>query len=176
MAYRCCDKDFQDKKSLFKHIRSNNWHFLTFSDNAVFDLNYNDTINIIKNQNLIFNSLGILKIRENVGFLALPLHKDTYGNILKTGILGKIEGPTYNLGLINYSFKSNKLIYEISFRPRKVLEKTEISSIVTMRVNIGLLGRIFPSSVLKALPNIIPQKVLSNMASQTHLSTQSLKS
>jgi len=167
MAYKCCDKDFDDKKSFLKHIRSSKWHFLTSSDFIRLDLNYEDCLRIIQNKDLIYNSIGIVRLKENIGFLSLPISREFYGNVLKTGILGKISGPNYNLGLINYTFNSKNLIYEISFRPRKIPDKTEITSVVTMRINIGLSGKIFPSSALKSLQKLLlPEKVLSDLDSQ----------
>ncbi|QIW24468.1 hypothetical protein EWF20_10105 [Sulfolobus sp. S-194] len=162
MVYECCGEKFEVEKEFKKHIRSRYWHRINYSTNAKVLLNRDEVFNIIKNPKLIFGiSNLIIPIDGKKAILYLPFKRIRTGTILKRAIIGDLEGPKLDFDMLEYKFNSDKLIYDISFRLKRLNEdQTEVYILSSMSVNIGILGRILPGEVIKALQNIVTPEIL----------------
>ncbi|BFH72113.1 hypothetical protein SJAV_00570 [Sulfurisphaera javensis] len=163
MVYECCDQKFESEKEFKKHIKSKCWHRISYSITLKVNVNRDELFNIIKNPKLIFGLCNIITPIGDNAILYLPLKKIKYGTTLKRSIIGKIEGPKLNVDMLEYKFISNKLIYDFSFRIKRINEnQSELTILSSMSINIGLLGRLLPSEVIKALKNIVTPQIILN--------------
>ncbi|BFI76954.1 hypothetical protein [Sulfurisphaera ohwakuensis] len=172
MVYECCGEKFEGEREFKKHIRSKYWHRINYSTSTKVLLNRDEVFNIIKNPKLIFGiSNLIIPVDEKRAILYLPFKRIRMGTVLKRVIIGNLDGPKLDFDMLEYKFNSDKLIYEISFRLKRLTEdQTEVYILSSMAVNIGILGRIMPSEVIKALqsivtPQILAEKLVSNIKS-----------
>ncbi|WP_238699132.1 hypothetical protein [Saccharolobus sp. E5-1-F] len=122
----------------------------------------NDSLyNIIRNPNIIFALSNLITPVQDKGILYLPFTRQRSGLIFKRSIVGKLEGPKPDIDLIKYNFTSDNIIYELGFRVKKINEDySELLVLCSMNVNIGLLGRLFPSEVLKTLQKMVTLQII----------------
>ncbi|MCH4816652.1 MAG: hypothetical protein QXY87_13420 [Saccharolobus sp.] len=168
--YKCCDTEFENLNDFKRHIRSRNWHRLNYSDLIRLKMKNETLYNIIRNPNILFALSNLITPIQDMGILYLPFTKQRTGLVLKRSIVGKLEGPKPDIDLIKYKFTSDNIVYELEFRVKKINEEySELLVLCPMNVNIGLLGRLLPSEVLKTLqkmvtPQIVVEKVSKNLS------------
>ncbi|MEM0373088.1 MAG: hypothetical protein QXL96_08670 [Ignisphaera sp.] len=164
MTYQCCDEKFEDEKKFKKHIRSRNWHKVSYSNTFKLNMNRTQLINILRNPKILFGIGNVIVPLGERAILYLPfdkIEKVGLGTIFKRSIVGILEGPRLNFDMIEYRFTSSNLIYDLSFRVKRVNEEqSELLILSTMSINIGLLGRLMPGQVIKALGKIITPQLL----------------
>ncbi len=144
MAYRCCDTDFKRKDEFLGHIRSKGLHFLTSSDNIDLNVNRDIASKIVRNPHLLFTTSGKVSIIRNKGneIRAVVVRNDAGDRIS----FGKVIGPTFDGQFFTYVLKvnGNPAQYRLSFRLATRGDKTSLTILNRMEVDVGILGRSLP--------------------------------
>lgn len=155
--YKCCDRQFEDEKSFKKHISSSYKHFLTSSDTIRLNIPKSYAESIVTDKEKLSRILGLSYFGDYV-ILPLPsneIRKKPLGGILKRSLLMKLEGPTFDAGLINYMLSAKNIKYKLSFRLTGLGESSRLTIITTFEAEIGYLGKLFPGLVIRSLSNLI---------------------
>ncbi|AAK42063.1 hypothetical protein SULI_13695 [Saccharolobus solfataricus] len=175
MAYRCCETTFETERDFKKHIRSKYWHRINHSDSLNLRIRNDVLYNILRNPKLLFGISNVIVPIQDKAIVYLPLSKDKTGLVLKRSIVGKLEGPKLNIDLIEYKFTSDKLIYNFGFKVRKINEEnSQLVILSSMMVNIGILGRLLPSAVIKELQKMVTPQVFVDKYLSKNISSLSI--
>ncbi|AWR97884.1 hypothetical protein DFR86_10275 [Acidianus sulfidivorans JP7] len=153
--YKCCDKEFEDEKSFKKHISSSYTHHLTSSDTIKLDLPLNSIESILLDKEKTCRLLGFVYLGD-YAIIPLKISKinKPLGSILKRSLLVKVNGPSFNSGLIDYEFNSSNIKYKISFRLNKLGDSTRLTIIANFEAKLNYLGKILPGLVIKSLSSL----------------------
>jgi hypothetical protein len=152
MSYKCCDSEFKEKGSFYKHIRSSNCHFLTFNDDILIRVPRSTLHNVLLDPSLLFSGSGKLSIIKREGDKAkIVIVRDDIGGDRIS--FGRIYGPILEGMLISYGVKlnANNTNYKFSFRVTYKENSCRVNILNRMEANIGLLGRTLPWLVPKLL-------------------------
>ncbi|ADX83776.1 hypothetical protein [Saccharolobus islandicus] len=175
MVYACCESTFETERDFKKHIRSRNWHKINHSDSLNLRIRNDILYNILRSPNLLFGISNVIVPMRDKAILYLPLSKDKMGLVLKRSIVGKLEGPKLNIDLIEYKFTADKLIYNFGFKIKKINEEnSQLVILSSMMVNIGFLGRLLPSAVIKELQKMITPQVFVDKYLSKNISSLSI--
>ncbi|QGR19563.1 hypothetical protein [Stygiolobus azoricus] len=161
--YECCNRTFETLNEFKKHIKSRRVHSLTKSN--VIDINLPRSIvySIISKRDFFMRLLNLASLDNNDKYLLLlPTKKYVVGSTLKRSLAVRVEGPKSDKGLPTYVIYAGNLIYKISFKVDSIAEsKTRVSLISTFEADIGRLGTLLPSVVIRKLSNLpSPGKIL----------------
>ncbi|BBG23481.1 hypothetical protein [Sulfuracidifex tepidarius] len=152
MAYRCCDTDFNRKEDFFKHVKSNDLHFLTFSDRVDLNLSRDSVSKVISNPNLLFTASGKVSIvrKEGEDVIKTVIVRNDAGDRIS---FGRVKGPLFDGQLLTYLVKvnGNPAQYRISFRLMGRGDTTNVTILNRMEAKVGFLG--------KAMPWLVPKVV-----------------
>jgi hypothetical protein len=152
MAYRCCDTDFNKKEEFFRHVKSNDLHFLTFSDRVEIEMNRDYVSKVITNPNLLFTASGKISIvkKEKEDVSKSVFVRNDAGDRIS---FGRIKGPIFDGQLLTYEMKinGNPATYKVSFRLLGRGDVTYVTIINRMEAKVGILG--------KAMPWLVPKVV-----------------
>jgi len=162
MPYICCDVPYESEKEFKKHLRTKHWHWFNYADIIKVKMKSESLYNIIKNPNLLFGITNLITLVQDKAILYLPFSKDKTGVVLKRSVIGKLDGPKLEIDGIKYRFSSPNLIFDLEFRVKRINEEySELSLLVSVTANIGLLGRLLPGEVIKSLPRMVtPQFIV----------------
>jgi len=161
--YECCNTTFETLNEFKKHIKSRRTHSLTKSN--VIDINLPRSIvySMISNRDFFMRMLNLASLDNKDKFLLLiPTKKDVLGSTFKRSLAVRVEGPKSDKGLPTYVIYAGNLIYKISFKVDSLGEsKTRVSLISTFEADIGRLGTLLPSVIIKKLGILpLPGKIL----------------
>ncbi|BCU71497.1 hypothetical protein [Stygiolobus caldivivus] len=161
--YECCNTTFETLKEFKAHIKSRRTHSLTKSNIIQVGLPKELVNSMLYNKDFFMRMLNLSRINDNDKFL-LPLSSDrnVIGSTLKRSLAVEVEGPKSENGLPTYVIYAGNLIYKINFKVDKIGERSSrISLITSFEADIGNLGRLMPSVVLKKLSILpSPNKIL----------------
>jgi len=152
MTYRCCDSDFNKKEDFFKHLKSSDLHFLTFSDRIDLNMNRDSVSKVLSNPNLLFTASGKVSIvrKEGKDVAKTVIVRNDAGDKIS---FGRVKGPVFDGQFLTYFVKvnGNPAQYKISFRMISRGDTTNVTILNRMEAKIGILG--------KAMPWLVPKVV-----------------
>jgi hypothetical protein len=152
--YKCCDREFQDKKSFHSHLRSSSRHFLTYSDTFQVELPTSYLVSLLQDREKVVKALGFTPLD---GTVVIPLHtkKRTVGGVLKRSLMGVIDGPSIEGGIVKYRLNAGSVEYEVDFRLLRQGDVPRLTTITTFTVQLGTLAKLFPDLVIRGMSSLV---------------------
>ncbi len=161
--YKCCDREFQDKKSFHSHLRSSSRHFLTYSETFPVDLPTSYLVSLLQDREKVVKALGLAFVD---GAVVIPLHtkKKAVGGVLKRSLMGVVEGPSMEGGIVKYKLNAGSVEYEVNFRLLRQGDVPRLTTITTFTVQLGALAKLFPDLVIRGMSSLVlPDELIRNL-------------